>query len=171
MPRPIRIAGQVIVYGAFAALIGTFSNGPVHRHFAADAAQIKLSFNHAAARRSDCRQRSAEEIAALAPNMRRPMDCGRERVDLLVELDIDGQNVFQSAVPPTGIARDGETAVYEKFTVAAGEHDIRVRLRDSRRETGFDYDASTTAVLAPRQNFVIDFDHTLGGFQFRGTGD
>jgi hypothetical protein len=167
MPRPIRLGVQALIYGAFGVLIGYFANAPVHRHFAADAAQIKLSFSHAASRRSECRQRSADEIAALAPNMRRPLDCERERVDLLVELDVDGRNLFQSSVPPTGLARDGEAAVYEKFTVPAGTHDIRVRLRDSRRDDGFDYDAYASAVLAPREIFVIDFDSALGGFQFR----
>ena len=48
----------------------------------------------------------------------------------------------------------------------AGEHRLDVRLRDSGRETGFDYVSSTTVSLTPGQNFVINFRGTEGGFQF-----
>jgi hypothetical protein len=40
-------------------------------------------------------------------------------------------------------------------------------MRDSSRREGFDFERSATVMLAPRQNFVIDFHADAGGFIFR----
>jgi hypothetical protein len=166
MAWPIRIAAQVVIYAACAGLLGYFAAAPSYRAFPADAALIKMSFSHASAPRAPCRQLTAEEIAQLAPNMRRSMDCPRERVDLLVELALDGERIYRAEVPPSGLHSDGEASVYEKFTVPSGEHHIAARLRDSVRPTGFDYQHEAAVQLTPGQNFVIDFDTAAGGFVF-----
>lgn len=167
MPRPIRFLAAAVVYGAFAMLLGAFSDAPRYRHLAADAALVRLSFDHAAARREPCRQRTPEEIAALAANMRTATECSRERVDLRVELDLDGETLLAMDVPPTGLARDGEATVYERFPVPAGVHSLTVRMRDSVGDSGFDHVASRDVEFVAGQNFVIDFDAAAGGFVFR----
>lgn len=166
MLKPLALLGQGLAYAAFYAFIGYFSFAPTYQHLDADLALVKLSFSHAGARKVACRQRTQEELDALAPNMRRPMSCSRERMDLIVELAIDGQVVLHAALPPSGLARDGASTVYRKFPVDAGPHAITVRLRDSMREQGFDHEYSDTIELNPGQNFVIDFDPVLGGFVF-----
>jgi len=93
--------GRLLALAAFAVLVGYFSNAPAYRSFPADAALVKLSLSHAGARKVECRRFTPEEIAALAPNMRRPLDCPRERVALRVELDIDGHNLYAASVPPS----------------------------------------------------------------------
>ena len=60
----------------------------------------------------------------------------------------------------------GLPSVYERFEVSAGPHRIRVRLRDTVRENGFDHEGTTDIHLSARQSFVIDFRPELGGFQF-----
>jgi hypothetical protein len=37
---------QILLYGLFAAIIGTFSGWPKYRHLADDKALVKLSFSH-----------------------------------------------------------------------------------------------------------------------------
>ena len=117
-------------------------------------------------RREPCRTLSSEELAALAPNMRSGVDCVRARVPVTVELEIDGERVYYAALTPSGLANDGPSSVYERFEVPAGRHRVQVRLRDSRRERGFDYERSVEIGLEPRQSFVIDFRVERGGFQF-----
>jgi hypothetical protein len=41
-------------------------------------------------------------------------------------------------------------------------------LRDTRRDTGFDYERSAVLMLSPRQVLAIDFHPDAGGFQFLG---
>jgi hypothetical protein len=127
-------------------------------------AQIKLSFSHASQHKEECRRLSPEEIAALAPNMRHPMDCPRKRVPVLVEMIVDGNILLRKSYAPTGLAHDGATSAYEKVSVTPGQHNLTIRLRDSNRGDGFDYEDSINISLAPRQQFVIDFRNS--SFQF-----
>ena len=157
MPEPRYIAGQIIAYTLFAICLGYFSNSPSYTHVDPEMALIKLSFSHAGKHKEECRRLTPEEIAALAPNMRRPMDCPRERVPVHVELVLDGNTILRKSYAPTGLAHDGASSAYEKIVVKPGLHQLTVRLRDSNRKGGFDYANSTTINLVSRQQFVIDF--------------
>ena len=161
-----RIAGQILFYAFVGWGLAHFSNSPRYVHVDPGMALIKLSFNHASQRKVSCRRRTPEELAKLAPNMRRPLDCPRERVTARVELLLDGRFLFRGSMPPTGLANDGPSIVYERFVVAPGRHRITARLRDSNRPEGFDYEHTAEVLLAPRQNFVIEFRAETGGFKF-----
>ena len=163
---PAQIVGQGALYAAFVLLIGYFATMPVYTHMDPGAAAITLSFGHAGERKTPCRRLTAEEIAALPANMRRPMDCPRERVPLLVELLIDGETLYSAFLPPSGLAGDGTSTAYERFVVAPGRHVVTARLRDSRREEGFDYEHEGIVELVAGQNLVIDFRADTGGFRF-----
>jgi len=65
------------------------------------------------------------------------------------------------------LSDDGPARTYKKFIVPAGEHTITTRLRDSKRASGFDYEASHKVKLKPFQNLAVDFKADAGGFQFR----
>lgn len=166
MIKMTRFIGQFIAYALFALVVGYFATQPSYTHLDPDKALIKLSFSHAGAHRQECRVLTQEDLERLPPNMRRPMDCPRERRPLLVELELDGEILYRDELPPSGLAGDGASTAYRKFPVAAGSHQLVARLRDSRREEGFDYVKSAEVTLAPQQNFVIDFRPEFGGFLF-----
>jgi hypothetical protein len=108
-----------------------------------------------------------EEIAALAPNMRRTSDCPRARVPLRFWLEIDGATAVDADLPPSGIADDGRASQYARLTLPPGRHRVTARLRDSRREEGYDWQRTVDVDLAPRQSLSIDFAPETGGFVFR----
>jgi len=164
MINPVRLAGQALVYVAFAALIGYFASAPAYRYFAGEAAVLTVSFSHGAQRKGECRKLSREELLKLAPNMRKPVSCPRERLPVVVEIELDGKKLYEASLPPTGLAKDGPSHIYKKFEVPAGPHTLVARLRDSRRRDAFDYDASFDIDLAPAQNLVLDFRRDIGGF-------
>jgi hypothetical protein len=160
--------GQFGVLLAVAAIAATVSDWPVYRSIPEDAAVVKLSFTHSAGRRSaECRRRTPEELARLPPNMRRPMDCPRERRPVATELAIDERVVFSAELPPSGLSRDGPSQVYRRFVVPAGDHTIVARLRDTPRTSGYDHQRAETVTLRPGQSMAIDFRPELGGFVFR----
>ncbi len=167
MPSVLQYAAQGAFYIAAAALTGYFSIAPTYRQLPEDVAQVKLSFAHGAKRTKDCRRLSSKEIAALPPGERRPNTCDRERRVVHVQLEIDGEILYQADLQPTGLSNDGPARTYRKFTVPAGEHRIVARLRDSGRTDGFDYITEHAAVLAPQQNLAVDFKADAGGFIFR----
>jgi hypothetical protein len=166
MAEPLRYLGQVVAYALLGLGIGYFSSRPAYTHFPPDRALIKLSLSHGA-KKEECRRRTAEELAKLAPNMRRPMACARERLPVTVELLIDGKPLYQAVLPPTGLAGDGPARTYQRFAVSPGRHELVARLRDSDRTEGFDYERTMAVDLEPEQSLAIDFRAESGGFVLR----
>jgi len=163
----LRIGGQFLVIVALFAAVAAFSDRPVYRQTPVGSAIVMLSFVHGSDRRAECRRLTPEEIAKLPPNMRRVEDCPRRRRPLDVELDVDGRTVYRASLPPTGIAGDGPSKVYERFVLPAGRHDLAVRMRDTPRSEGFDHERSERVELAVDQLFVIDYRAANGEFVFR----
>ncbi len=167
MVEILRGAAQFVIIAALFAGVAAFSDWPVYRQLAEGQAAITLSFVHGADRQAECRKLSPAEIAKLPPNMRRTQECPRGRRSLYVELDLDGRTVLSESLPPTGIAGDGPSKVYKRFTVPAGEHEVAVRLRDSGRQEGFDVERKARVALAAEQMLVIDFQSHNREFVFR----
>ena len=165
--RVLAWSGQVGLYAAFAAVIAVFSGWPTYRHLPDDHALIRLSMIHHAQRVHECEAISAEELAALPPNMRAPMRCPRERAPVTVEIDIDGVLAHRETVLPSGLSGDGPASLYRRLAVPAGVHHLSVRLRDSVRTDGFDFERSGVVDLAPAQILVVDFDAEKGGITLR----
>ena len=165
MKSVVRYLAQALLYVPFMAVIGYFSTSPVYHHLAPGEALIRLSLTHAAQRKSECRSRTPEELAKLAPNMRAPLDCPRERASVVVELELDGERVFHAVAPPSGLTRDGASTVYRRLPVAAGTHHIVARLKD-RAGGDFNYVREARVELKPGRVLVIDFHAAKGGFEF-----
>lgn len=166
MARLARYAAQVALYAAFALVVGYFASAPVYTHMEPDKALIRVTFRHPGAPRGECRRLSQEELEKLPPNMRRPLECPRQRVSLLLELVLDGEVLFHDWLPPSGLNEDGAATAYQRFVVEPGSHHLVARLRDTRREEGFDYEKEINFELEKQQNFVIDFSPETGGFLF-----
>jgi hypothetical protein len=90
-------------------------------------------------------------------------DAAPQRVQRSGDGDIDGLPAVRHVAQPSGLSRDGASAVYQRLSVPAGEHRIAVRLKDSAGSGGFDYQREQTVKLAPAQILVIDFDAEKGG--------
>jgi hypothetical protein len=164
--QALKIAAQLVLYVPLMAIVGYFSTEPPFSPVGPDQALLRLSFIHAAQRKQACRQRSPEELAKLAPNMRAALDCPRERSDVLVELELDGAVVLHRAVKPSGLRHDGNAALYERLSLPAGRHRIVARLRD-RPEGDFNYVREQAFVLDAGRVLLIDFNASQGGFLFR----
>lgn len=162
-----RYTGQAVFYALLALGLGYFSTSPVYRHLAEDTALIKLSLVHGAERQVKCRQRTAAELAEIAPNMRRPLDCPRRRLPIFVEIEMDGRILYQESLAPTGLSGDGPSRAYHRFPVPVGEHRLVARMRDSARADGYDFFRDQTVTLAAGQNLAIDFRAETGGFVFK----
>lgn len=166
MRRTLAWIGQLTAYAAFMAFVGYFSMAPAYSPFDPHKAELKLSFRHSGPPKVECRRLSPEEIAKLAPNMRRGLDCPRERLPVAVELVLDGKVLYSAAIAPSGVWKDGPSNSYVTFSVAPGRHRLTARLRDSRRTEGFDHERSGEIALAPGQIFVVDYRADKGGFSF-----
>ncbi|SUS05569.1 conserved hypothetical protein [uncultured Defluviicoccus sp.] len=162
--KPLRYAAQAAFAIITLGLIGYFSASPPYARVPPEKALIKLSFAHAAEKKGGCRELSADELARLAPNMRRKTICSRERLPVDIEVMLDGAPLYAERLPPTGLSDDGPSRAYERFVVPAGEHEIVLRLRDTDRTDGYDHEAVRKVTLAAGESLAIDFFQ--GGFRF-----
>jgi len=167
MTKVLRLAGQFVTIAVLFAGVAWLSDRPVYRQIPEGSGMMMLTFVHGADRKGECRRLAPEEIAKLAPNMRRVQDCPRVRRSLYVELDVDGRKIYAADLPPTGIAGDGPSRVYQRFVMPAGKYDVAVRMRDTARADGFDHERHGTVDFAPSQMFVIDYRPESGEFIFR----
>lgn len=158
---------QILLYATFAVFVGYFSIAPPYRSADPDLAVIKLSLSHAAHRVKECVRLTPDEINARAQRGEAINACERERLPLTIEIEIDGQTVLQLTAAPSGLWNDGPASIYERFDVAPGQHTITARLRDSARDSGWDYEHTEVVELRPGRYFTVRFRAETGGFAFR----
>jgi hypothetical protein len=167
MSVALRTVVQFVIILALFSGVAVLANRPIYRQIPENSGVMVLTFVHGADRKGECRRLSPEEIAKLPPNMRRVQDCPRGRRAIYVELDVDGRNVYRADLPPTGIAGDGPSRVYQRFVLPAGKYDVAVRMRDTARPDGFDHERRETVNFSPAQLLVIDYRPESGEFIFR----
>lgn len=168
MPEKIlRYGAQAILYALFAAFIGYFSTSPTYRHLEDDQALLRISFRHPGKIATECRARSAEELAKLPRHLRTEQECDRERSPVHVRVEIDGQLLHDEVVPPAGLRKDGASSTYRRMPIAAGEHHLKVMVNDDRRVEGFNYEGERKVVLSPGQVVLVDFMPDKGGVVIR----
>jgi len=163
----LRHVMQLVLYALFAICIAYFSASPVFQYAPEDLAVIKLSLSHPTERVAPCVILTPEQVAALAPNMRRTESCERERLPLHIELDVDGELVLSMLALPSGLWGDGPASVYEKLALPAGRYEVNVRMRDSARDDGWDYTYTDDVELVAGHYRTISFKAETGGFRIR----
>jgi len=167
MNSGLRIVLQVLMYAAFAAGVGYLSASPAYDYADASEATIKLSLSHAAKRVKPCVRLTPQQVAELAPNMRHTEECERQRLPLVVELEIDGAVRARIVAPPSGLWSDGPASIYQRFEIEPGTHTLTARLRDSHRSEGWDYTHTEDVSLVAGRYFTVTFRAESGGFSFR----
>lgn len=172
-PAPMQLAGQGAAWLLFAAVVGTFAQWPAYSTITPGFGEIKLSMAHLTERLEPCERLTAEELAALPPNMRAPERCPRERAQAVVELLVNGDPLLQTTVRPVGLARGGRSYLQGRWDLPAGEHQLELRLRDTPREQGFDKVQRFSLTLAAGESVLLklgDGDARLVPGR-RGAGD
>ncbi|HEC16167.1 MAG TPA: hypothetical protein ENI99_06290 [Sedimenticola sp.] len=167
MTSPLRYLLQALNFAVFMAIIGYFSANPAVRNLEEGLAQVTLAIGHAGQPVRPCRERTAEELAALPPNMRQPMDCPRERSPVIVRLIMDGKPILDMTVNPPGAFKDQGIDIYRSIPIPAGKHHFVAKLKDSVREKDFNYVGEKVVDLAPADLLFIDFHAQMGGFLFK----
>ena len=160
----MKTIGQSVFYLVFATLVGLLSNWPTYNIMDPQEALVSVSFSHAGQRIGECRTRTQEELNKLAPNMRKPSECPRERHPMYVELRAGDQLVFAQTLLPSGLWSDGKSNIYQRTKVAAGDYVIFIGMNDSGAKDSFDYELAKNLTIKPGRNIVIRFDDLHGTF-------
>ncbi|MDP4030568.1 MAG: hypothetical protein Q8P42_16585 [Gallionella sp.] len=168
MVKPLQYVFQGLFYAVFMGAIGYFATYPEYTYMQPDETLIKLSFGHAGQLKEKCRERTPEELAKLPAYQRKStVICpSRERADVVVELEMDGKQLYHVVLRPAGLSHSGNSNIYRRILVKAGTHTLKARLKD-RVGDDFNYHKEETVELAPGRIMVIDFKSAEGGFIFR----
>jgi len=158
---------QTVFYSVIGLAVIYFADSPPYRYFPDDQALIKMSFKHTGQRVESCKRIRSDEIAKLPPGERKPTKCERGRNLLVVEVLVDGEFVYRETLTASGLFSDGPAKVYLTEAVSLGAHEITVRMNDSGRPDGFDFEKTAVINLQPREILVIDFAPEYGGFIFK----
>ncbi|NNF40284.1 MAG: hypothetical protein HKN64_02815 [Woeseiaceae bacterium] len=156
--------GELLAWAAFAIVVGVLSVWPRYEVVDRGVAILTLTFTHAAQLIGECRTLTQEDLDKLPPNMRKPIDCPRERNPVHIELRSSGSVIFEDLLMPSGIWSDGKANIYKRIAVPAGTHELFVGMNDSGGTSGFDFETSARVDLPPGRNLVIRFDELSQGF-------
>jgi hypothetical protein len=167
MAEAARIAGQALAFLLFALMIGGFSQWPPLRPAAEGEALLRLAMAVPGKVKGECRRFTEQELAKLAPNMRRPLDCPRERLPVRIRLELDGSLLREAVIQPSGVARDGAATAYWKLTLPAGRHELRALVSDDAGDPARALERVATLDLKPGAVLTVDFDRERGGILFR----
>lgn len=160
--KPVRYLLQAINYTVFMALIWYFATAPSIRILGDDEAVITIAFAHAGELREPCQKLSSEELAELAPNMRKLEDCPRERSPVMIQALLDGNTIFNKTLTPPGLFNDGGVDIYFSGKVPMGSHELEIKMDDSIREEGFNHAFRQQIDIDPFRIVLIDFDSETG---------
>lgn len=162
MNRLIRYLLQAFNYSLFMAMVWYFATSPSIQIIADDEAMITIAFAHAGELREPCRRLSAEELAQLAPNMRKLEDCPRERSPVTIEAYLDGEAFYSEIHQPPGLFGDGGADVYYSGKISSGSHRLVLLMNDSVLVKGFNHNLDREVTIDPAHVLLVDFDSRYG---------
>ncbi|MCW8909257.1 MAG: hypothetical protein OQK76_01430 [Gammaproteobacteria bacterium] len=164
MNKPLRYLLQAFNFSMFMALVWYFSLYPAYHQLEEDQAMITFTVSHAGKHIRECVKFSQEELLKLPPNMRKPMDCPRERSPISMELKLDDEVIYSKVAPPHGLYSDQGIDIYQNIRVPAGKHRLTAWLNDDVKVEGPIYKLSQDVTLKPEQHLVIEFKPAISGF-------
>lgn len=141
--------------------------------------QLKLSFKYSGKQQQDCNQwefikgealkyrETLKETARVPMKGRKLEACNRERFPVSVKLYVNSTKILDRVYNPTGFKKDGPSYAYEKIKMEPGNHQIEIKMRDSRRTDGFDYVFKERIDFKPGRVVIIDFDRDKRAFFIR----
>ena len=157
MNKPLRLLLQVFNYSVFMALVWYFSLYPPYQQLQENQAMVTITLGHVGRHITPCIKASQEELMKLPPNMRKPMDCPRERSPVTVRIQLDDHVIFDKIAPPKGLYKDQGIDIYQNVRVPAGQHRLIAWLNDDVNVQGPIYSYEKDITIRPEQHLVIEF--------------
>ncbi|MBI4509550.1 MAG: hydrogenase iron-sulfur subunit [Deltaproteobacteria bacterium] len=137
IPTARLIGGSLVMATAIGGIVLVGSRvpyGPPRRD-----PDLVVSFKHAGRADGRCRDRTPEELLAMAPHMRTPKACERGRAPVRLRVHVDGHVRVEKSYPPHGLFGDGASVAIEQLPVTKGVHDVRVEIGETKDPKEWSY--------------------------------
>ena len=142
------------LYLAVISAIGYLADSPSYRYTAADKAELKVFVRFSGVRLGDCRQFSAEEVASMPANMKRPAECPREKSPVRFRLHINEELLIDQTLKPAGIHDDGVISFYERHVLDPGVWQLAVAVDTDIQREGYE-DTFFRVIRTEVQNSIV----------------
>ena len=156
------VAGAVVVAAVTAAVVTAGSwmpyPGPPKQ-----GSKLAMAMNHYGQLEEQCEPIPEEERADQPMHMQREEECERRRADVIVEITVDDEVIYEKAHRPRGLAGGGPATMLDKVSVEPGERQVRVRVADGA-DGEFTYEFEQTLRFEDGKRQVLLFDT---GYEFR----
>jgi hypothetical protein len=120
---------------------------------------LRLSWRLRGERIETCRQRTAEELAALPVHMRTPEICEGRLVAYRLAVQVDGEHADTATILPGGARGDRPVFVLREVPLGPGPHRVRVSLQRADGEhiaAAFHMDTVLTAEAGAVELVTLD---------------
>jgi hypothetical protein len=124
--------------------------------------ELVVSLKHPGAVSENCRELSEEELRNVPVHMRKETVCERMRAHVRLRVAIDGANVAQESVPPSGLWKDGNSVTVVRVPVEPGEHRVEVAIGDTIDPDEWSFRDETTLRFDDETRRVVLFDRVTG---------
>jgi hypothetical protein len=137
-------------------------------------ALLRLSWRVLGARVEECRARTAEELAALAPHMRTPQVCTGRGAGYELRVRVDGAEAIRDTIRPAGARGDRPVYVFRDLVVEPGSHEVGVeftalvpRTYQEGEQEVLEYGWAGDILVAPAEIALITLDESGGTLIYR----
>ncbi len=165
--------GGIIVLALPVILVLFLSSKPFYEFRGSEGSGLIVAFKAITDKSHICTKEEVEAFLEVQSHnerkhlRRRANACGsRDRVPLGLLVRLDGKVLMDRVYFPSGLRRDGNTFVFKKFFVSAGEHKLEVAIRDTKKGlTEYDHTLSKTVDFKKLKFVVLDFDPVTKEFR------
>jgi len=155
--NPARFLLQAVFYTMFMGVVWYLSTNPPYRPLDEGEAVVIVAFGHAGKIVAPCRERSAEEMAAMPPNMRVAQDCPRERSPIRVEVLLDDKVALKETFIAPGFSKDLGVEIFHRTMVPVGKHRVIARMNDDVNVEGFTHVVEQEIELTQGKILVVEY--------------
>lgn len=89
---------------------------------------LRVAAHTSSQRQETCRERSADELAALPVHMRQPLACERRQRSYTLVVKLDDEIVFDTLLEPKGISGDRPVSIDWQLPLTPGEYRVNVAM-------------------------------------------
>jgi len=124
--HPVRVILIIAVTAIATAALGALGRASYDPPNSGAGSIVRLSWRLRGEKTESCRQRTAEELAALPAHMRTPAICDVTLVSYRLVVQLDDERPDTSGVVPGGARGDRPVFVMRDIIVAPGPHRVRI---------------------------------------------
>lgn len=162
-PRRTHLVARLGIIASMVAVLAVLTVGFSDLYYsppAFESSQLVVSFKHPGAVVVD--SSAVQDDEDVLPHMRGAAPVERYRVPVRLWISVDGREVVNRSIEPSGIFGDGSSIAVETITVDPGLHTVHIRIVDSPVADEWNHEDKRELQFEETRRRVVLFDRVSG---------